>query len=62
MAKEYSKEIEEIYLLFEEVGCSKEQLKKLLAGHTFTRWSELEDMALTSKNPHQIAYITKSKG
>jgi hypothetical protein len=32
LAKQYSKDIDEIYSLFEEVGCSKEGLKKLLTG------------------------------
>jgi hypothetical protein len=26
------------------------------------RWSELEDMALQSKDPRQVAYIVKTKG
>lgn len=62
LAKQYSKDIEEIYKLFEEVGCSKEQLKKLLQGHSYTRWSELEDMALQSNDPRQVTYIIKTKG
>ncbi len=62
IAKQYSREIDEIYTLFEEVGCSKDQLKKLLLGHSYMRWSELEDMALQSKDPRQVAYIIKTKG
>ena len=30
IARQYGREIDEIYTLFEEVGCSKDQLKKLL--------------------------------
>ena len=62
IAKQYSREIEEIYTLFEEVGCSKDQLKKLLLGHSYMKWLELEDMALLSKDPRQVAYIIKTKG
>jgi len=62
IARQYGREIDEIYTLFEEVGCSKDQLKKLLQGHSYMRWSELEDMALQSKDPRQIAYIIKTKG
>ena len=62
LAKQYSKDIDEIYSLFEEVGCSKEQLKKLLLGQSYMRWSELEDMALQSNDARQVAYIIKTKG
>jgi hypothetical protein len=48
--------------LFEEVNCSKEQLKKVLKGNSYCKWMELEDMALASNDKTQLDYLLKTKG
>lgn len=62
IAKQYSKELDDIIQIFEEVGCSKDQLKKVLEGKSYVKWTELEDMALQSKNERQLSYLLKTKG
>lgn len=40
----------------------KQQLRKVLEGQSYTKWTELEDMALQSKCQKQLKYLIKTKG
>jgi hypothetical protein len=44
--QEYGVDEDEINDLFMEVSCSKSKLIEILKGQSFTKWTELEDMAL----------------
>lgn len=46
MAQQYGVSDEEINDMFVEVSCSKTRLLEVLKGENFTKWSELEDIAL----------------
>ena len=48
MAQQYSISDEEINELFIQVCCNKKKLIEVLQGNDFTKWNELEDMALVS--------------
>ena len=62
IAKQYSRDIDEILQIFEEVNCSKQQLKKVLEGQSYCKWNELEDLALNSNDKMQYNYLLKCKG
>jgi len=63
-ASQYSREFDEILLLFEEVNCNKAKLKEVLEGKSFAKWSELEDLALqeTDHTSRQYEFLIKTKG
>ncbi len=46
MAQEYGVNDEEINEMFIQVSCSKSKLIEYLKGESFTKWTELEDLAL----------------
>lgn len=62
IAKEYGKEFDEVNNIFMEVNGSKQQLRKVLEGQSYTRWDELSDMCLQSRVPSQIDYLIKTRG
>ena len=63
MAQQYSISDEEINELFIQVCCNKKKLIEVLQGNDFTKWNELEDMALISDpNSPQFKYLLKQKG
>lgn len=63
IAKQYSVSDEEINKLFIEVCCSKSKLIEALAGKSFTKWNELEDMALSHPvESMEYIYLNKTKG
>jgi hypothetical protein len=63
IVKQYSVSDEEINKLFIEVCCSKTKLIEALAGKSFTKWNELEDMALShGVESMEYVYLLKTKG
>ena len=63
MAQEYGVSDEEINEYFVQVSCSKTKLIELLKGENFTRWTELEDLALRKEETSvEFKYLLKSKG
>ena len=63
MAQQYSITDEDINDMFISVSCNKKKLIELLQGNDFTKWNELEDMALgMDTNSPQYKYLLKQKG
>ena len=63
MSKEYSFPIEEVHSMFIECSCSKAKLVELLKGSTFTKFNELEDLALKfGTESDAYKYLLKTKG
>lgn len=46
LARTYNKQMDEIHMLFMEVCCDLDELKKELAGQGVEKWSVLEDLAI----------------
>jgi hypothetical protein len=40
--------MDEIYEIFQDVNCSKSELRRVLDGKRFCKWNDLEDMALST--------------
>jgi len=54
--------MDEIYEIFESVNCCKTELRRVLEGKRFSKWNELEDLALRmDKNSQQWNYLKKVK-
>lgn len=63
IAQEYGVDDEKINKLFIDVCCSKSKLLEALRGQSFTKWNELEDMALSRGTESQeYNYLLKTKG
>ena len=62
IAKQYSRDIEEVQELYAEVNCDKAQLKEVLSGKSFTKWTELEDLCLRDPESKMYKYLIKDKG
>lgn len=62
VAQQYGKDIEDIYQLWEDVNCSKAQLKSVLEGQSYAKWTVLEDLALKGGDRQQLRYLEKTKG
>ncbi len=63
IAQEYGVDEDKVNDTFFEVSCSKSKLIDVLKGQNFTKWNELEDMALNT-NPDSVhyKYLLKVKG
>lgn len=46
MAQQYGIEFDSIILIFQSVSCSKKHLRLALENKKYTRWSQLDDIAL----------------
>lgn len=44
------------------MNCSKAQLKSVLEGQSYAKWSVLEDLALKGGDKQQLRYLLKTKG
>ena len=54
--------MDEIYEIFQDVNCSKSELRRVLEGKRFSKWNPLEDLALLSeRNSAHWDYITKTR-
>lgn len=54
--------MDEIYEIFQDVNCSKSELRRVLEGKRFSKWNPLEDLALLSeRNSAHWEYITKTR-
>lgn len=63
IGQEYGVPEEEINDLFIQVSCSKSKLLETLKGQNFTKWSELEDMALQKGTESaEYRFLLKTKG
>lgn len=63
MSQQYGVHIEEIHKIFTDVSCSKSKLVEILQGNSFTKWNELEDLALQrGTESREYTYLLKSKG
>ena len=63
ISQEYGVCLEEVHNTFVEVSCSKAKLIDVLKGQSFTKWNELEDMALEKgTESKEYTYLLKMKG
>lgn len=63
LAKEYSKEMDEMHMLFMEVSCDLGELRSLLKGQKAPKWSMLEDLAIQSEpESMEFKHICDMKG
>ena len=63
LARKYEKTMDDIHMLFMEVSCDLEELKKALSGESSNRWEFLEDLAIQNKNSQpELDHLTKTKG
>jgi hypothetical protein len=63
LAKEYSKEMDEMHMLFMEVSCDLGELRSLLKGQKAPKWSMLEDLAIQSEpDSMEFKHICDMKG
>ena len=63
IGQEYGVADEEVNKIFIEVCCSKSKLIETLKGEKFTKWNELEDMALQrGTESYEYSYLLKTKG
>ena len=63
IGQEYGVNIEDVHSKFIEVSCSKGKLIDVLQGQSFTKWNELEDLALSrGTESAEYTYLLKSKG
>lgn len=63
IAKKYSVEDEEINKLFLEVSCSKAKLIEVLERKSFSKWNELEDLALSrGTESEEYKFLLRHKG
>ena len=46
IAKQYSKDFDEVCLIFEQVNCDKKRLRERLEGNSFCSWKKIEDLTL----------------
>ena len=46
MAQQYSKSLEDVMVLFEQVNCDKKRLRERLEGTTYCTWKKIEDLTL----------------
>lgn len=63
IAQEYGVNEEDIHMMFIEVSCSKKKLIETLQGKSYSKWNELEDMALTKDSEsNEYRFLLKTKG
>jgi hypothetical protein len=63
IGQDYGVDEEIVNETFFQVSCNKSKLIEVLKGQNFTKWNELEDMALTmDPNSVQYKYLLKVKG
>jgi hypothetical protein len=63
LARQYSKKMDEIHMLFMEVSCDLEDLKRLLKGEQRAKWSMLEDLAIQSDDGSvELKHVADVKG
>ena len=48
MAQQYSRSLDDIMVLFEQVNCDKNRLRQRLEGTTYCTWKKIEDLTLRS--------------
>ena len=55
--------MDEVHATYIEVSCSKGKLIEVLKGQSYTKWNELEDLALSrgTESP-EYTYLLKNKG
>mmetsp|Transcript_37432 Transcript_37432/g.49221 ORF Transcript_37432/g.49221 Transcript_37432/m.49221 type:complete len:124 (+) Transcript_37432:706-1077(+) len=46
IASQYSKDMDEVLQIFEQVNCDKNRLRDRLEGNTFCIWKKIEDVTL----------------
>ena len=62
VAKQYSRDIDEIEELYGEVNCDKAALIEVLNGKNFTKWTELEDLCLKDPESKMFKFLVDAKG
>ena len=64
LARQYSLELDDVQQIFLQAGADKHKVKEILAGRSYTSWSELDDLCLSKADTRSREYraLVKEKG